>query len=147
MLSILPYPQWLKQNVLAAIPVVMIAKRSGLKSNSPEACSMIALLGRHRSERMSLPMLKIKPLEALVLAASRPCQSALPFDIKVRAWVAIFIGERNILRRSNQTPGQQPLIVQPTSSAGKTKPPTGAIVDRPIIKNLKLSASHTWASA
>jgi len=53
MLSILPYPQWLQQKVLAAIPVVMVAKRSGLKSNSSEACSMIALPGRPRSEKMS----------------------------------------------------------------------------------------------
>jgi len=90
---------------------------------------------------------KIQPLIGLILAPIRQDHASSKLDIKVRAWVAIFIGERNILRRSNQTPGQQPLIVQPTSSAGKTKPPTGAIVDRPIIKNLKLSASHTWASA
>jgi len=122
MLSILPYPQWLKQKVLAAILVVMIAKRSGLKSNSPEACSMIALPGRPRSEKMSLPLRKIKPLKALVLAASRPCQSALPFDIKVRVWVAIFISGRKIARRSNQTTRNQPRIMQPRSSDEKQSP-------------------------
>ncbi len=91
-------------------------------------------------------MHKIKPLDALILAAAKRDQPSPQFVSKTRVCLAISTGARNGAQRDHISTENEGLAYQNAPVRMKSPPPTGAMVNHPEIENLQQRASHTWVS-
>jgi len=102
--------------------------------------------GRHRSEKMRLPMHKILPLRTLILAAAKRGQSLLQFVIKTRVWVAMSADPSNPAHRNHIIARNGVPAIKRARLGTQLAPPMSAIAAHPEIENLQHRASHIWLS-
>lgn len=91
-------------------------------------------------------MRKIKPLNAVILAAAKQCQSSPQFVFKTRIWVAISTGTGNPALRRHLSTQNEGLLTEAAANCLKPAPPLGARIGHPEIEIPQQSPSHTWAS-
>jgi hypothetical protein len=102
--------------------------------------------GRHRSAKPRLPMHKIPPLQALILAAEKRDLASPQLVIKTRVWVAMSADPSNPAQRNHIIARNGVPAIKRAQLGTQLAPPMGAIAAHPEIENLQHCASHTWLS-